>query len=127
MEIKSNELRRGNLLLEGSEILKVGNICENGFDFVYKNGCRFVEYVDVKPIELTEELLLKCGFVKSESDPDNAWLNLKYRFLNFSSDESVGFKNVYLMLGKTEIIVEYLHQLQNLYFALTQTELQITL
>ena len=67
----------------------------------------------------------KFGFERDNLDEDNAWLNLRYRYLNFSSDESVEFKKVYLTVNKMDIICEYVHQLQNLYFALTGEELTI--
>jgi hypothetical protein len=74
---------------------------------------------------ITEEWLLKLGFEKSTLDGDNAWLNLRYRYLTFSSDESVEFKKVYLTVSRMDIICEHVHELQNLYFALTGEELTI--
>lgn len=78
-----------------------------------------------EPIKISKRRLLKFGFIESNLDEDNAWLNLKYRFLNFSSDESVGFEKVYLSINKMDIICDYVHQFQNLYFNLTRVSLTV--
>lgn len=129
--MKANELRENCKLLFLGEIVTFDYITKKRDDGIFwiKTKEHNLDHKNFhfKPIELTEEILLKCGFVKDKSDSDNAWLNLRYRFLNFSSDESVGFKKVYLLLGKTEIICDYLHELQNLYRCLVGKELEINL
>lgn len=82
-----------------------------------------------KPIELTEEILLKCGFYL----PKNS---LVYRF-DLNNEENKTTLQVWkecncfsiCRLGMSAFSVElnYLHQLQNLYFALTGEELEINL
>jgi len=82
---------------------------------------------EINPIELTEELLLKCGFVRNGD-----WAELEIptramiRFYNFNCAECDLVQDGKYFAFKNSHII-YLHQLQNLYFALTQTELQITL
>lgn len=76
-------------------------------------------------IPITKEWLIKFGFIETNYDKDNTWLNLKYRFLNFASDQSVNFEKVYLIVNRMEIICSYVHELQNLYFAMTQRELTV--
>ena len=111
------ELRIGNILKYGDgEIIVDINILR---DINMYNIC------GIESIPLTEEWLLKFGFKKSNLDKDNAWLNLKYRYLNFYSDESVKFKKVYLNVNKMDVICDSVHQLQNLHFALTGLELEI--
>lgn len=78
---------------------------------------------DLVPIPLTEEILLKAGFEKEE----NPYLD------NFNNDIlslSIYKGKVYYSLkSKTFIEIEsnYLHQLQNLFFALTGEEIKIEL
>lgn len=73
-----------------------------------------------KPIELTEELLLKCGFEKRLSNYEEAECHDYYLD---------GFKYISnscsWYLHNCTIKIEYVHQLQNLYFALTGEELTI--
>lgn len=86
----------------------------------YKHGDPYETYSDeeVEPVQLTSEWLLKFGFIKKynyeyhfSKSPFSVILNpLKHDFL---------FNN---FVVSTEI--KYLHQLQNLYFALTGTELK---
>ena len=133
--MEAKELRIGNLLylafakknvvVFGIDVIEISEITHNLIRF--KDGINFsVSKIELfEPILLTEEWLLKFGFEKSNLDEDNAWLELKYRYLKFSSDESVEFKKVYLTINKMDIICKYVHQLQNLYFALTGEELTI--
>lgn len=107
--IQANELRIGNL---------VNMTCDNASfnariyvgDFMDIN----MGYKLVDPIPLTEEWLLKFGFIESETC-------FKKGFLMFRFYESGLFiPNI----GSVEMKeVKYVHQLQNLYFALTGSEL----
>jgi hypothetical protein len=74
---------------------------------------------DYDPIILTEEWLIKFGFVQSEN---NRWYEVK----NFSVSTS-GFVAVFIQRdwSNLDLKIEYIHQLQNLYFALTGEELII--
>lgn len=102
--------------------LKHINQIQNRYYETYSQFVRFIE-----PIPLTEELLLKLGF----------------ELLNFDSYEFDGYKILALKCGKLQLtadssneyktiehkylpIVLYVHQLQNLYFALTGVELQLS-
>ena len=110
--MKANELRLGNYVNDRLGLIELG-----------VNGR--IEFSDVyNPIPLTEEWLLKFGFEYSPDD-ENSWYNLKYGNFNFASDYSVEFKQVFIYLNKTDIICNYVHQLQNLYFALTNKELTL--
>ena len=80
-------------------------------------------------IPLTEEILLKCGFEKSKSynnykvkagDYFNSVQHYDGEWI-YSIDESDAF--CYTISAK----IDFLHQLQNLYFALTNEELNIQL
>ena len=70
-----------------------------------------------RPIELTEEILLKCVFIPC-SIIDN----------HFNISGMCIWKcNDMFLCDKNGIHIKYLHQLQNLYFALTGEELEIKL
>ena len=77
--------------------------------------------MDVEPIPLTEEWLLKLGFKKTEWDNFNS-----YRLMIGNNDYTI----VLYSDGNCEVgdiitcKIEYVHQLQNLYFALTGEELK---
>lgn len=80
-----------------------------------------------KPIELTEELLLKLGFEKCNDldtfyslDIMNGWTKIYYTPKHNIFEISISYH-------ASAVKIKYLHQLQNLYFALTGEELKIEL
>lgn len=87
---------------------------------------------NIHPIPLTPEILEKAGFKKGRFDLTDAYyLNvnnphgLEQRFTSFDPyDLGVAFFSNRKMIGRS---CESLHSLQNLYFALTGTELNINL
>jgi len=119
----ANELRIGNWVMdddESYEIFQVASI-EKGEEET--EGMYFINggwIDDVLPIPLTEEWLLKFGFEKD--DPF------------FTNMDSYSFNGLTMEFYKKEcqfhyqgadIEFKYVHQLQNLYFALTGEELEI--
>ena len=114
--IKANELRIGNLVhrKRTGRNTRVNNLSAGQI-----NGTN-VEYFD--SIELTYEILLQFGF------KDGIIKNDKYKFSCIYCD---GWNIEYIEhlnygIGKmVQFNLYYLHQLQNLYFALTGTELTI--
>lgn len=125
--IQVNELRIGNYINhnDGSQtddIRRVSGIHKDGVESVIK-GCKFATAIRhqslVYAIPLTEEILLKCGFQK-------------YAPSIFNEDRYVlGFVSLIVTNSKdilfNGIHIKHLHQLQNLYFALTGKELHIEL
>jgi hypothetical protein len=126
--IKANDLRIGNYIIN-----PFGAIIT--IDEIHKSGVKFkttiYDLTHCKPIPLTEEILLKCenynkkyGFSLNETT---------YLFFN----ESRGYFYPYLtqdaefsnLENKCVYLerIKYLHELQNLYFALTNQELNIEL
>lgn len=119
--IKANELRVGNWVLFDIEEVyeqitprRLGFISqENG-----KGHCH-----PFKPIPLTEEILLKCGFMKHSTNP--FWFIKKQICISLvGSIELISWD---MQIFKIDLKVENLHQIQNLYFALTCKELNIEL
>lgn len=130
--IKANELRVGNLLFEtgiidgyenlpDSEKLTVIVAVINDIDQVVRDlQDNMHAYDSLYPIPLTEEWLLKFGF---EKDWTGYALEDK-NSLSFSVTKNGAYLACWLdrSLG---ITIKYVHQLQNLYFALTGEELTI--
>jgi len=73
---------------------------------------------DCKPIEITADLLAKCGFVVEHTNGGF----IKWKFGNFTLIDG---RLIYPDNFGNPII--FLHQLQNIYYALTGTELEINL
>lgn len=133
--MKANELRLGNLIDRQDYICKVTKIEEGGIitePLEYK-GERFVEQ-RVEPIPLTEEWLVKFGFKKivwkNKNYPNRFELNLYIDgiLINYDSYDDETSVLSFGEFGNDKVIITRLkcvHQLQNLYFALTGEELTI--
>jgi hypothetical protein len=125
--MQANELRLGNLIIgnliyEGK--LKTFRRLNDDLDVVFfSDGSihEIGEYLtDCKPIPLTEEWLLKFGFV-SNPYKDRYELIAKINII-IECDKTKGLVNLYCEQFPH---IKYVHQLQNLYFALTGEELTI--
>lgn len=130
MEIK--ELRIGNLVDTVYEPKKV-RITSIRDGFVSANfSDKVIETISLKsinPIPLTEEILLKCGF-EAKSIYDNFILNgieIMSTIRIISTNERKSFYLDGNIPDFIKIKIESLHQLQNIYFALTGEELEINL
>jgi len=129
--MKTNEWRLGNLLQINHngvvEYWKVSGLDdENGLKIKLFNSNTTPIYdgnYKHEPIPLTEELLLKCWFKKSSGQSFeiilNDWTKLYYNCGYFE----ISINGHAFSLNH----IKYLHQLQNLYFVLTQQELEINL
>lgn len=107
--MKANELRIGNYILDNlGGILKIKSISTES------------DFSHIKPIQLTEEWLLKFGF---------EWKNFAMRNGRISIRNSDNKYHIHLTNEAASTItiqIKYVHQLQNLYFALTGEELTIS-
>lgn len=141
--MKAQELRLGNLVIE--PVLGIVTIegifsnavyCRKGNDaFLYTIGLDVLQ-----PIPLTEEWLLKFGMNKTfnkileQKNLFDTPLEVKFEF-NGSDDISIWTNYITdveededeMMSTNLNItnVCKYVHQLQNLYFALTSTELTL--
>lgn len=80
-------------------------------------------YIDFEPIELTPEILEKCGFVK----PAHSYIG---DIFHLSEWDEYPLNWCVAMNKNNAVIIlklKHLHQLQNLYFALTGEELEVKL
>lgn len=106
--IQENELRVGNYLYDG-----VGGIIKVEVDDLYDNVRKYYE-----PIELTEEILLKCPDIENRNtNPKSYYLHNRIIFINDNGCYDYA----------TRVKLPYLHTFQNFIFALTNKELNITL
>lgn len=116
--IAKEYLRIGNLIETYGKPMIVGCIAEFGISGNNIDSKSYVKYSNptLQPMQLTEEWLLKFGF-NGDVNRSN-YFNIK--------GMSIWKCNDLLMCDKNGIIIRYVHQLQNLYYALTGDELQIT-
>lgn len=121
--INVNELRVGNFIAgEGGYFNVVNSISYQGKNKCLINGKFEDSFI---PISLTRDILLKCGF-EEVGMYDNV-----YHLGNFRIHLGKKFGEGLLKCEKgnnyLEIEISSVHQLQNLYFALTGKELNIEL
>ena len=132
--MRAEELRIGNLVYYNGNKNEIGVV--TGMQstatkqcYIYLNN-RVNNTLDldlIKKIPLTEEWLLKFGF-EYNNYPDSLTLNvLSFGSLNaysISKDLTIGLSTQSrYMFGTTKI--KHVHELQNLYFALTNNELTL--
>jgi hypothetical protein len=119
--MKANELRIGNWLNHDGIFRQVSSLhSDNTLRFKDGNssiGCFKATLSNIKPIPLTEEILLKCGYEINFLD-----FNHFYKLHNLYLDSNFQPIDTFITYE-----IKYLHQLQNLYFALTNQELNIEL
>jgi hypothetical protein len=116
----AKELRIGNLIMWEGNHHKISSINSNGFVSITKKNLEPSRFLiqKTKPIKLTEEWLVKFGF---EID----WIiSHKDEYFNLFQ-ESENYYYSADMHHYTSVKMMHVHQLQNLYFALTGEELII--
>ena len=110
--MKANELRIGNYVEYSGELVNIVGITEE-HPFINMITIDYLEYEEIRPIPLTEEWLIKFGFEHHKHQED----------MYFISGMQVWNCNDLFMCNKNGIILNSVHRLQNLYFALTKEEL----
>lgn len=115
------ELRKNNLLTyKGKEYFVMGISSQSVRLFDGKGEDIWVFEDEVEPIPLTEEMLVRLGFKKSKGK------NLKEFILGDFIIYTYPETGIELYYGVGFYIkIQYVHQLQNLYFTLTGTELTL--
>lgn len=148
--IKANVLRIGNYVMfrdgfGGEHFTKVHSIHEEmaaiGAKTLTEDGSQgqgFMRYEGLYPIPLTPEILEKCGFEKGVIDDPPAynlagyikWERLAIFLEEIQCSDGRTDWSTYVQfnvgMGFNHLVTnppEYLHELQNLYFALTGEEL----
>lgn len=133
--MEMTELRLGNWVVYNNQIVKTTGLHYGMFECGCPDGNNWMctgRISEVHPIELTEEILLKIGFEHHAVDRN---------IYAFENERSIV---VYILNRKLLIIegvendvlidrnirinnVEYLHQLQNVYYLLIGKELEVSL
>lgn len=132
--INANELRMGSLIEKDNVMYKFLSL-EQNHTSTSEYRWYWVETLDgklghyyyshFKPIPLTPEILEKCGLKNGNSELDrNVFYSTNKHLAQFSVNISGSF-GIYVgvFIALRSVHLEYLHQLQNLYFALTNEEL----
>ncbi|WP_312306591.1 hypothetical protein [Chryseobacterium sp.] len=123
--IAPQELRIGNLVkyVDDGEIKVI-----NGSAIKYlENAQRLFQLFPFEPIELTEEWLLKMGFdLLHKGKFRNVYdYSLDHRFGYSDNHGLVYVDSALTFVGNSFSHIKFVHQLQNLVFALTGEELTI--
>lgn len=122
--MKKEELMYGNKLLFLNEVVTFSHISQ-----IREDGIFWIKTIEskidsksfhFKPIPITEEWLLKFGFFKHNNayvleKPNENIMNFKFSIWSDFTYNSSEFP----------VELKYVHQLQNLYFALTGTHLKL--
>jgi len=120
--MEASELRIGNWVAPTNDEAK----------YPYKITAQELVYFEAdsqrfKPIPLTEEWLVRFGFEKDDTGVDIfdqdycKWYQKEFPIIGVLCQSS---DNLYLFDENTDTLrISFVHQLQNLYFALTGTEL----
>jgi hypothetical protein len=123
--MEATELRIGNLVNyliidEMDERKKWFEVSEIDYDDLRIIQNKHEVNQDYQPIELTEEWLLKFGFILNSN---RYYLgDIVYEFINYTI--SLTADDPYCS-HEVKNKIKYVHELQNLYFALTNQELTI--
>jgi hypothetical protein len=147
MSLKAKDLRIGNIFEYHDQIVFVQKISNMFAEFGYfKDSIGFQRPFEShdfpKQIELTEDILLKCKNIDVNATKGHVVLRLckdsvydkviggyhnSFVLIKFESGWSV--KYIFGLFGSHSFDrkFQYLHEFQNLYFALTGEELQINL
>lgn len=124
--IAPQELRLENLVTDSSgRIFKVLELLSDYLRVYSENkdwlNSQSKTYIDLEPIELTEEWLFKLGYKRDKNeycvsgfDRFNVFQSVKGPYIFCDDEKSIRY-------------VEYVHELQNIFFALTGEELTIKL
>lgn len=117
--IQAKEVRIGNLVEFNGEVFEIESISRDLPNIkLDSRGIGVVPWVSLNGVTLTEEWLVKFGFVQWDK---NKWVD-KNGVITISK---LG-EGVLYLANQRHVNIFYVHQLQNLYFALTGEELTIT-
>lgn len=105
--MQANEVRRNNWVLFDDRYFKIDVISEEFPTLdTMEFGLGVVNWNNIHPIPLTEEILLKCGDIK--------WL---------LSDRG----GYYVLINNKKIRIKFVHSIQNIYLCIEQKELNLCL
>ena len=124
--MKAEHFRIGNLIYIGNRAIKIGMMHDEHFSFLSDNQWNpMLPYKRIEPIEITDYWLLKFGFEETYNSNSRIRYDHSFNFIgyDFSKNEDKDMEG-FRFYGKY-IKIKYVHQLQNLFFALTGEELEL--
>lgn len=126
--MKAQELRIGNWVMFDNRIFQIDSIAIvfptlNTDEF----GIGVVDWNNIKPVTLTEEWLLRFGFSSKYKSCHTKWNILGFDLDQKSDENDDGNKipQEQVFYFNYQYDIKSVHQLQNLYFALTGEELTL--
>ena len=135
-EINILDLMLNNWVLYQDKPYRIVGICSLFPDLnTSEFGAGVVKWKDLRPIPLTEDVLLKCGFGMKN---DQYFLIIQTGvasnaiYIEFEIVQSLVFGSMWIdkeskNTRKVFLEINYLHELQNLFKCLTKTELRVEL
>jgi hypothetical protein len=114
--IRSNELRIGNRVMYNNRMAKVISLHKAGQ--VYLNIEGYVYIKNIYPVKLNKDLLLRYGFTE---EPDGIF---KYKYRKLTEVFCTFNEFFFRYDGKFIASCKFLHDLQNIYFALYKEEIK---
>ena len=133
--MKTKDLRLGNLVYKDGEIYRIESLGYHESDSPWQNLVHLASgdednICDYEPIPLTEEWLLKFGFKKYYNLSKHWYLENQYQDYDYSirymRKKYICFAYCGSVGCKLKPNIQYVHQLQNLYFVLTGDEIEIS-
>lgn len=119
----AKKLRIGNKIWRPCCYDEVAEIRENGI--IGSDRLRgIIPFSEIKPIPITEDILLNCGF-KKQNNGEYITIYTKTGCIDILCQKNVYYPYNYyedIFLGKE---LKYVHELQNVVFVLTGQELEI--
>lgn len=122
--MEANELRIGNYATDSIQTGAITVFNNDACVLKHKSGIVKCRISDLSPVPLTEEWLFKFGFIRHHRDYSNGIIyiknvpdNTKFEWGVYPNKLGSGIQI------KNRILLHSVHQLQNLYFALTGEEL----
>ena len=116
--INKNELRLDNLVIVNNNITTITDVMTDGINYSVLYEEPKYSYNEIMPIELTEEILQKTNLTIISGT--NSYENSEETFCIYLENDIWYIEN-----NKATIEVYYLHQLQNIYYFITNTELNV--
>lgn len=121
--MNKQELRIGNYVMYDNKLVYIAEILKNGVRIYDGNGFdKITPYECIEPIVIDEHYLEKLGLGSSKVSFFIIWSKDGKNY--FGDDISI-YKNGNVFYNITEIIkLDYIHQIQNLYYLLNNKELK---
>ena len=119
--MKKEELRIGNFIMD-SDTERVGHVIrlsEKKVSVKLEHSTLWQDIGEFEPIPLSEDLLLKCGFINDENAP--------WKLCNGMLVLNTGNHNTWEYGQSVIKDIKYLHTLQNVFFALHHRELEVSI